>query len=148
MSFLLGRLKKVVEKVVLLISFDTTRWITSSKTLRRRISFQGYPGLLDFVSDSDELSDDNSIFYSCRSLTRSQSSASTGVRQPKSANITPLSIGSPSIATSFDMDSSGSSKGRDIDLRAEEFINRFRAHLQRENSLRLAYSPSRFLPNC
>lgn len=138
MSFLLGRLRKVIKKVAFLISFDSTRWITI-KSPQRRISFQGYPGLLDFVSDSAEVSEDESIYYSGRSFTRSQSYASTArIRRPKSSNISPLSIGSLSRTTS--LDSTGSSG--DIDLRAEEFINKFRAHLQREHSLRLAYSSS------
>lgn len=129
----LSSLRRAIQKVRFLLSFDATKWIVSS--LRRRpeetrlasqktaarLSFKVPPSLLDCTED----------FYSVDSS--SIISRTTSLSSPVSRTT------SPGVETS--RSTSSASSGYDINQKADEFIENFYRQLQMERqvSLKLRY---------
>nr|GMC68572.1 TRIO and F-actin-binding protein [Ipomoea batatas] len=104
---LLGKLKKAVKKIRVLLNFDLNKWklasmLGSASGKRRAISFNGRPGLRACVEDSDEFN---------------------------SAESSPVK-GGLQRTTSFPME-------EDVDKRAEMFIANFYRQLRLERQISL-----------
>lgn len=133
-SRLLGRLRRAIQKVKFLLSFNTSRWFLSSllgsPAGPRRLSFKAQPGLLDCTEDYYEAGSSGSSF----GLSRTTSSASGVSRTTSSASEISRTL-------------SDASTGDDIDKRAEIFIANFYRHIQMERqvSLELRYCKERSL---
>ncbi|XP_073118053.1 uncharacterized protein [Elaeis guineensis] len=128
-SRFLGRLRRAIQKVKFLLSFNTSRWFLSSllgsPAGPRRLSLKGQPGLLDCAEDYYEVG-------SSFGLSRTTSSASGVSRTTSSASEISRTL-------------SDASTGDDIDKRAEIFIANFYRHIQMERqvSLELRYCKER-----
>lgn len=123
---ILNQLKRAVQKVKFLLSFDATRWILSSLSSHkpspgRGLSFQARPSLLD-----------------C--------SPSFGVRGTSLSRASSLALSPPGEAMSRSS-SDASASGEDINLKADRFIEGFYRQLQMERqvSLELRYLKAKSL---
>ncbi|XP_074585209.1 uncharacterized protein LOC141840992 [Curcuma longa] len=126
---ILSQLKRAVQKVKFLLSFDATRWILSSlsgsskPSPGRGLSFQARPSLLD-------CSDDYSSF---------------GVRGTSLSRASSLALSSPETPAAnmsrSASDASASVSGEDINVKADRFIECFyrRLQMERQVSLELRY---------
>lgn len=129
---LFTRLRRAIQKVQFLLSFNARRWISSSilgsssPMNRPRLSFKSQPsGLLDFFTDDDEYCDARSAF----TLSRTTSTAT---------DVSRMNSPAPDITRST---SDASSSADDINQRADDFIANFYKHIQMERqvSLELRY---------
>ncbi|XP_078150492.1 cotton fiber protein [Carex rostrata] len=112
---LLNKLKRAIQKIKFLLSFNATRWVVSplrGSFTTRRVSFNSQPSLLDCTPV------DSPVSNSTGSVSRTTSNASQVTRT-----------------------SSNASSSDDIDKRAEIFITNFYNHIQMERqvSLELRY---------
>ncbi|KAJ0985065.1 hypothetical protein J5N97_003421 [Dioscorea zingiberensis] len=116
----LNRLRRGIQKVMFLLTFNATKWFIPSPGLSRFIRYKDQPSLMDSCITDDE-------YYEVASslcVSRTSSSASEISR---------------TISSTSNDDSQSS--GDDIDMRAEVFIANFYKHIQmeREVSLKLRY---------
>ncbi|XP_072980699.1 uncharacterized protein [Typha angustifolia] len=122
---LLSRLRKAIQKVKLLLSFNATKWMLSSIMASspgpRQLSFKAQPSLLDCTVDSD--------YYELGS--------SFGPSRTTSSVISRSTSSASEITRSL----SDNLSGDDIDKKAEMFIANFYRHIQMERqvSLELRY---------
>ncbi|KAF3339268.1 Cotton fiber expressed protein [Carex littledalei] len=120
---LLNKLKRAIQKIKFLLSFNATRWVVSplrGSFTTRRVSFNSQPSLLDCTDNSTSTPVDSYEWVS----------NSTGVSR------------TTSNASQVTRTSSNASSSDDIDNRAEIFITNFYKHIQMERqvSLELRYS--------
>ncbi|CAL9162364.1 unnamed protein product [Musa hybrid cultivar] len=126
---LLGLLRRAIQKVRFLMSFDATRWMASSlkrsPLVSRRLSFTARPSLLDCTDDDGYEAGSSSS----RTLSRTVSLSSS----PASRTTSPGSEASRSP--------SGASSDDDINQRADRFIENFylQLRMERQVSLQLRY---------
>ncbi|URE02701.1 hypothetical protein MUK42_19845 [Musa troglodytarum] len=124
---LLSLLRRAIQKVRFLLSFDATRWMASSlkrsPLVSRQLSFTARPSLLDCTDD------DGYEAGSSPSLSRTVSLLSS----PASRTTSPGSEASRSL--------SGASSDDDINQRADRFIENFyrQLRMERQVSLQLRY---------
>ncbi|XP_065039464.1 uncharacterized protein LOC135673986 [Musa acuminata AAA Group] len=116
---LLGLLRRAIQKVRFLLSFDATRWMASSlkrsPLVSRRLSFTARPSLLDCTDDDGYEAGSSSSRTLSRTVSLSSSPASRSL--------------------------SGASSDDDINQRADRFIENFylQLRMERQVSLQLRY---------
>ncbi|RWW48678.1 hypothetical protein BHE74_00045231 [Ensete ventricosum] len=122
---LLSLLRRAIQKVRFLLSFDATRWMASSLNrsplVSRRLSFTAGPSLLDCTDDDG---------YEAGS---SPSTTVSLLSSPASRTTSPESEASRSL--------NGASSDDDINQRADRFIENFyqQLRMERQVSLQLRY---------
>ncbi|CAL9095284.1 unnamed protein product [Musa textilis] len=125
---LLSLLRRAIQKVRFLLSFDATRWMASSlkrsPLVSRQLSFTARPSLLDCTDDDG---------YEAGSSSSSLSRTVSLLSSPASRTTSPGSEASRSL--------SGASSDDDINQRADRFIENFyrQLRMERQVSLQLRY---------
>ncbi|URE07213.1 hypothetical protein MUK42_19391 [Musa troglodytarum] len=125
---LLSLLRRAIQKVSFLLSFDATRWMASSlkrsPLVSRRLSLTARPSLLDCTDDGG---------YEAASSSSTLSRTVSLLSSPASRTTSPGSEASRSL--------SGASSGDDINQRADRFIENFyrQLRMERQVSLQLRY---------